>query len=136
MILDSSEIAALKEEQLKSCPAARKVSLVITGCQEDAAAKATFYAIEGTIEQDSGEEKKIEQRYRYSQLFDFNETLIREYGAIRILRLFPPKKLVGNKAGDFVAQRKDYLQKWLAEIVADEELSEASIILQLFKLID
>jgi hypothetical protein len=134
MILDSSDITALKEKHFGICPAQNKLSLVITGSQEDAAAKATFYTVEATLKADGGEEKKAEQRYRYSQLFDFNEVLIHEYGAIRIFRNFPPKKLIGNKAGDFVAQRRDGLQTWLSEIVEDEELSEAPIILKFFKL--
>jgi hypothetical protein len=134
MILDSADFAALKEKHFNICPSENKLSLIITGCHEDAAAKATLYTVAGTLRDPSGQEKNIEARYRYSQLYDFNETLIHEYGAIRILRYFPPKKLIGNKAGDFVAQRRDGLQTWMSEIVEVVELCEAPIILKFFTL--
>ena len=61
---------------------------------------------------------------RYSILLDFNENLIHDYGAIHILRMFSPKKWVGNKQGDFVQQRMEAIQKWMTELVEDEELCD------------
>jgi hypothetical protein len=57
-------------------------------------------------------------------LLEFNDTLIHDYGNIRILRLFPPKKWVGNREGNFVQQRLDAIQKWLNELIEDEELCD------------
>jgi len=134
MNLDSTEAAAIKAKQYEQCPAPRKISIVITGFQEDARAKATFFNIDASILLDDGTEKKSDDRFRYSQLLELNESLVQDYGNIRILRLFPPKKFVGNKEGSFVQQRKDALQIWLNELVADEETSVDSKLLAFFKL--
>jgi hypothetical protein len=134
--LDSSQVEGLRAQQRESCRAARNISLIITSFQEDAAAKATFFTIEAMLDLDDGTQMKTEGRFRYSQLFDFNEKLINEkYGLIRMLRVFPPKKFIGNKAGDFVAQRRDGLQAWLDELVADEEAAADPLILTFFNLL-
>jgi hypothetical protein len=133
--LDSTQVDELRAKQLESCPAELKLSLIITGFQEDAAAKATFFTVEGQVDKDDGTKTTSEGRYRYSQLLELNETLINEkYGAIRLLRLFPPKKFIGNKEGDFVTQRRDALQVWLNELVSDEETCADPRILEYFKL--
>jgi hypothetical protein len=133
--LDSTQVEELRAKQLESCPAQLKISLIITGFQEDAAAKATFFTIEGQLDKDDGTKTTTEGRFRYSQLLEFNEKLINEkYGAIRLLRLFPPKKFIGNKEGDFVTQRRDALQAWLSELVSDEETCADPKIHQFFKL--
>jgi hypothetical protein len=123
----------LKAKQLESCPSRSKISIVITSTVDDPATKATFYATQCTIVDSSGNEQSNEQRYRYSSLLEFNDTLIHDYGAIRILRLFPPKKFVGNKEGNFIQQRKDAIQSWLNEIIADEELVDDPKIRKFFK---
>jgi hypothetical protein len=112
---------ALKAKQLESCPSESKIALVITGTVDDG--KATFYITQCTVVA-NGVETSKENRFRYSQLLDFNDTLIHDYGNIRILRLFPPKKWVGNREGNFVQQRLDAIQKWLSEIIEDEELCD------------
>jgi hypothetical protein len=121
MTLSTSE---LKAKQLESCPSKTKIAIVILNYADDPVAKATFYNTECTFVDENGVEHVSENRYRYSALLDFNETLVHDYGAIRILRLFPPKKWVGNKEGSFVQQRMEQIQKWLTEIVEDEELCE------------
>jgi hypothetical protein len=128
--LDSAQVEELRAKQLESCPAELKISLIITGFQEDAAAKATFFTVEGQLDKDDGTKTTSEGRYRYSQLLEFNE----KYGAIRLLRLFPPKKFIGNKEGDFVTQRRDALQLWLNELVSDEETCADRRIREFFKL--
>jgi hypothetical protein len=122
----------LKSKQLESCPSQSKVSLVIVNTVDDPASKATFYVIQAIVVDSSGNQQQQEPRYRYSQLLEFNDTLIHDYGAIRILRLFPPKKFVGNKEGSFVQQRKDAIQEWLNEIIADEELVDDAKIRKFF----
>ena len=135
MNLDSATVDAIKERQLSQCPVENKIALVITGHQEDAAAKATFYNFRCYLFDSNGTEQKCsEERYRYSQLLDFNEKLIHDYGAIRLLRLFPPKKWIGNKEGDFVTQRREAIQNWLTEICQDEELAQEPQVLKYFKL--
>jgi hypothetical protein len=136
MNLDSTEVAELKAKQFEQCPAEQKVSIIITGFQEDARAKATFFNIEAARLTADGSERKADGRFRYSQLLEFNESLIQDYGAIRILRLFPPKKFVGNKEGSFVQQRKDALQTWLNELVADEETCADPKLLTFFQIAD
>jgi hypothetical protein len=123
----------LKAKQLESCPSKFKVSIVITSTVDDPASKATFYVTQCTVVDASGNEQSSEQRYRYSALLEFNDGLLHDYGAIRVLRLFPPKKFVGNKEGNFVQQRKDAIQQWMSEIVADEELIEDPKIRNYFK---
>jgi hypothetical protein len=133
--LDSTQVEELRAKQLESCPAALKISLIITGFQEDAAAKATFFTVEAQLDKEDGAKVTSETRHRYSQLLEFNEKLINEkYGAIRILRLFPPKKFIGNKEGDFVTQRKDALQLWLNELVSDEETCADPRVREFFQL--
>jgi hypothetical protein len=133
--LDSTQVEELRAKQLEGCPAELKISLIITGFQEDAAAKATFFTVEGQLDKADGTKATSEARYRYSQLLEFNEKLINEkYGAIRLLRQFPPKKFIGNKEGDFVTQRRDALQAWLTELVSDEETSADPRIREFFKL--
>jgi sorting nexin-25 len=112
----------LKAKQIESCPSKSKVALVISSVVDDPVSKATHYVVQSTVVDPDGNERTVEQAYRYSVLLDFNETLIHAYGLIRILKLFPPKKLVGNHDGNFVQQRKDAIQKWMSEIIADEEL--------------
>jgi hypothetical protein len=80
-----------------------------------------------------GVETTTENRYRYSVLLEFNDALIHDYGAIRILRLFPPKKWVGNRQGNFVQQRQDAIQAWLNEIIADQELCDDAKVRAFFK---
>jgi hypothetical protein len=118
---DASE--DLKVRQLDSCPSDSKIAIVITGALDDPVTKATFYLTKCTVLID-GSEQTSENRYRYSQLLDFNDSLIHDYGAIRILRLFPPKKWVGNREGNFVQQRQDAIQTWLNELIADDELCD------------
>ena len=134
MSLDSSAIDAIREKQLDSAPGDTKLTLVITGHQEDPAAKATFFNVSASFTGSDGTEKTSEGRYRYSQLLDFNEQLIHDYGAIRLLRTFPPKKLIGNKEVDFVAQRMEALQNWMSELCADEETCQDKRLLAFFKL--
>jgi hypothetical protein len=128
----SDAAADLKAKQLESCPSDSKISLVITGATEDPVAKATFYLTQCTVV-NGGVESPTENRYRYSQLLEFNDSLIHDYGAIRILRLFPPKKWVGNREGNFVQQRQDAIQTWLNELIADEELCDDLKIREFFK---
>jgi hypothetical protein len=111
----------LKAKQLESCPSESKISLVITSTVDDG--KATFYITQCTIVV-NGVESTKENRFRYSQLLEFNEALTKDYGAIRILRLFPPKKWVGNREGNFVQQRLDAIQLWMNELIEDEELCD------------
>ena len=135
MNLDPATIDAIKEKQLASCPVENKIALIITGNQEDAAAKATFYNFRCYLQDSNGSEIKCsEDRYRYSQLLEFNEQLMHDYGAIRLLRLFPPKKWIGNKEGDFVTQRQEAIQNWLNELCEDEETAQDPKILKFFKL--
>ncbi|OHS94583.1 PX domain containing protein [Tritrichomonas foetus] len=135
MNLDASVIDAIKEKQLEGCPVDNKIALIITGHQEDAAAKATFFNTRCYLFDSNGAEQKTsEGRYRYSQLLDFNDSLIHDYGAIRLLRTFPPKKWVGNKEGDFVAQRMEALQNWLTELCLDEETAQDKKVLAFFNL--
>ncbi|KAH0787681.1 PX domain containing protein [Histomonas meleagridis] len=138
MNLDQQTVNSMIEAQLASCEGQEKITLIITGHQDDAAAaKATFFNIQAKKYDTNGSVVKTsEERYRYSQLLDFNESLILDYGNIRILRLFPPKKWVGNKSTDFVTQRQEALQKWLNELVEDEETSSDPKILRFFKLIE
>jgi hypothetical protein len=124
--------ADLKARQLESCPSESKISLIITGTADDPAAKATFYITQCTVV-NGGVESTTENRYRYSALLDFNDSLIHDYGAIRILRLFPPKKWVGNREGNFVQQRQDAIQTWLNELIADEELCDDPKVREYFK---
>lgn len=132
--VDPSVIAEIKEKQLTGCPAENKISLVITGHQEDPAAKATFFQIVATRVDPSGAEQSANNSCRYSQLLELNEKLIYNYGQIRLLRTFPPKKFVGNRVGDFVVMRRDALQAWLTELVLDEEMAVEPEILHFFQL--
>jgi hypothetical protein len=133
MSVEPSVIAEIREKQLAACPSENKITIVITGNREDPGSKATFYNFESTINQ-GGSEKKVETSYRYSQLLEFNEKLIHEYGNIRLLRVFPPKKFVGNKEGDFVVMRRNAIQDWATELVSDEEVCEDPLVRNFFKL--
>ena len=133
MATDPSLIATIKESQFKACPSANKISLVISGHHDDPSTKATFFDIHCIKIQD-GNEFSSDVSYRYSQLYDFNEKLIYNYGAIRLLRTFPPKKIIGNKESDFIQIRQDGLQNWLNELVSDEETCEDPLIRSFFKL--
>ncbi|OHT11901.1 PX domain containing protein [Tritrichomonas foetus] len=135
MNLDPSTIDSIKEKQLASCPVDNKIALIITGHQDDPAAKATFFNFRCYLHDSTGAEQKCsENRYRYSQLLDFNESLIHDYGAIRLLRTFPPKKFIGNKETDFVTQRMEALQNWLNELCEDEETAQDKKLLAFFNL--
>ena len=137
MSLNAETINSITVAQLAACKGQEKITLVITGHQDDAAEKATFFNVQAKKYDTSGAVvKTAEGRFRYSQLFDFNERLIFNYGNIRMLRVFPPKKWVGNKAMDFIAQRQEVLQKWLNELVEDEETCADPIILKFFNLIE
>ena len=134
MSVDASVQAEIKEKQLAACPGENKITIVIAGHHDDAATKATFFDFVCTINQ-GGSEKTSNVSYRYSELLKFNEEkLIHNYGAIRLLRVFPPKKFVGNKEGDFVVMRRDAIQAWATELVSDEELCEDPDVLAQFKL--
>jgi hypothetical protein len=122
----------LKAKQLESCPSDSKISIVITGSADDPSTKATFYLTQCTVV-NNAVETTVENRYRYSVLLEFNDSLIHDYGAIRILRLFPPKKWVGNREGNFVQQRQDAIQNWLNELIADEELCDDLKVREFFK---
>jgi hypothetical protein len=124
--------ADLKSKQFESCPSESKISIIITSATDDPIAKATFYVTQCSVI-NNGTESTTENRYRYSQLLEFNDSLIHDYGAIRILRLFPPKKWVGNREGNFVQQRQDAIQTWLNELIADEELCDDTKIREFFK---
>lgn len=134
MNLEEAQIQEIKEKQLNSCPSNHKISVVLTGYQDDPVAKATFFNAKCIHVDESGTEHVTDERYRYSQLLEFNERLEQDYGQIRLLRLFPPKKWVGNKEGNFVQQRMEAIQEWLNELVADEETCEDKHVLQFFKL--
>jgi hypothetical protein len=125
-------LADLKAWHLQSCPSDSKISLIITCTIDDPISKATFYLTECTVV-NNGIPATIENRFRYSQLLEFNESLIKYYGAMRILRLFPPKKWVGNRQGELVKQRQEAIQIWLNEIIADEELCDDPVIRDFFK---
>jgi hypothetical protein len=131
--MSGDSTADLKTKQLESCPSESKISIIITGTADDPVAKATFYNTQCTVV-NNGSESTSENRYRYSQLLEFNDSLIHDYGAIRILRLFPPKKWVGNREGNFVQQRQEAIQTWLNELIADEELCDDTKIREFFKI--
>lgn len=124
----------LKERQLATCKSQSKIAIVILNYADDPVAKATFYNTQCTRVDANGQEHVTENRYRYSQLLEFNEQLMHDYGAIRLLRLFPPKKWVGNREGNFVEQRMAQIQKWMTEIVQDEELCDDPKVRNFFKL--
>ena len=131
MTLSTSE---LKDKQLQNCKSKSKIAIVILNYADDPVAKATFYNTQCTRVDASGQEHVTENRYRYSQLLEFNEQLMHDYGAIRLLRLFPPKKWVGNRQGDFVQQRMEAIQAWMTELVEDEELCDDPKVRSFFKL--
>lgn len=135
MSVDPSVQNEIKEKQISGCPSENKISIVITGHRDDAASKATFYDFTAT-RVENGAEKTAQTSYRYSQLLEFNEKLIYNYGAIRLLRVFPPKKFVGNREGDFIVLRRDAIQEWATELCLDEETCEDKLVLQFFKLIE
>lgn len=121
MAMSTSE---LREKQLANCKSQSKIALVITNFADDPATKATFYTTQCTRVDENGQEHIEENKYRYSQLLEFNEVLIQNYGAIRLLRVFPPKKWVGNREGNFVQQRMEKIQEWMTELVEDEEICD------------
>lgn len=133
MTVDPSVQNEIKEKQLAACPSENKISIVITGHRDDG--KVVFYTFQCT-RNENGSVKTTECEYRYSALLEFNEKLIYNYGAIRLLRLFPPKKFVGNREGDFVVMRRDAIQEWATELCMDEELCEDKLVLQQFKLVE
>ncbi|EAX95874.1 PX domain containing protein [Trichomonas vaginalis G3] len=133
MSVEASVQNEIKEKQLAGCPSENKLSIVITGHRDDATTKATFYNFVATRIV-NGVEKSSQTSYRYSQLLEFNEKLIYNYGAIRLLRVFPPKKFVGNRDGDFVVLRRDAIQEWATELCLDEEVCEDKDVLEFFKL--
>ena len=135
MSVDPQVQQEIKDKQLAACPSDSKITIVITGHRDDAATKATFFNFRSTINE-GGSEKTAESSYRYSQLLEFNEQLIHNYGAIRLLRTFPPKKFVGNKEGDFIVMRRDAIQNWCTELVSDEEVCEDPLVRKFFKLIE
>ena len=133
MNTDQSVISEIKNLQISGCASKSKISLVITGFQDDAQAKATFFNVQCTTVDPSGSESTSENRFRYSQLYDLNEKLIHEYGNIRLLRNFPPKKVVGKNI-DFLQQRKEGLQQWMTELILDEEICEEPLVREFFGL--
>jgi hypothetical protein len=50
--------------------------------------------------------------------------LIRHPGPIRILRLFPPKKWVGNREGNITQQRLHAIRNWISEPIEDDGLCD------------
>ena len=133
MSVDAATQAAIKEQQLSGCPSEKKIAIVITGNHIDQATKATFYTFQA-FKQTGDNTLTADSSYRYSQLLSFNEELIKNYGNIRLLRVFPGKKWVGNTDADFVSQRQDQIQKWATELVLDEELCEEPLVLKFFKI--
>jgi len=133
MTTDPSVQQQIKERHLNTCPSESKIALVITGHHDDVAAKATFFDIH-CVKVEGGNEISCDVSFRYSQLLEFNDKLIYNYGNIRLLREFPPKKYVGNKESDFVKLRQDGLQNWLTELVTDEEICEDPLVRSFFKL--
>jgi hypothetical protein len=121
----------LKNKQLESCPSQSPMSLIIVGCQERNV--PTYYTIEANVVR-NGATFTRRDRFRYSQLLELNEALIREWGAIRVLRLFPPKKVVGNREGNFVKQRQSGIQNWLNELNAEEEICDEPALREFFGL--
>ena len=130
MNLEQSTIDGIKDKQFDACPGETKLALVITGHQEDVAAKATFFNVNAYY----GDNEPVAGRFRYSQLLDFNDSLIHDYGPIRLLRTFPPKKLIGNKEMDFVTQRMEALQNWMTELCSDEETCQDKKVLTFFNI--
>ena len=133
MSVEQSVFSEIKEKQLASCPSDSKITIVIASYRDDPGTKATFFNFVSTVNE-GGSEKTAETSYRYSQLLEFNEQLIHNYGNIRLLRTFPPKKFVGNKEGDFVVMRRDAIQTWATELVLDEETCDDPLIRKFFKL--
>jgi hypothetical protein len=121
----------LRNKQLESCPSESPISLIIIGCQEKHV--PTYYSFECTVVK-NGVTYIRRVRYRYSQLLELNEALMQEWGAIRVLRLFPPKKVVGNREGTFVKQRRAAIQTWLNEIIAEEEICDELVLRGFFGL--
>jgi hypothetical protein len=72
--LDATQVEELRAKQLEHCPAALENSLIITGFQEDAAAKATFFTVES------------EGRDGYSQLLELTKSTARSASFAGFLR--------------------------------------------------
>lgn len=125
--VDTSVQDDARTKQMDRCPEDQKVALVITGhFERDGATFYNFtsYSFDGT---------KNETSYRYSQLYDFNQSLIRRYGNIRMLREFPPKKL-NKKDEQIVSARLDSLQIWCTELIWEPDTREDDQLQQFFKL--
>lgn len=131
MNLDEAAISEMKSRQLSECPSQSKIALIITGYQNDPAQKAVVYNTQCIRIDASGSEVVNEQRFRYSQLLEFNEKLIYNYGTIRLLRNFPPKK-IQNKDPKVLQVRMDSLQQWMLELVIDEEICDDPLVREFF----
>jgi len=58
---------------------------------------------------------------RYSLFFDLNERILKGHPRAS-LPYFPPKRSIGNLNPEFVADRKDQLQRYLDELIKNPEI--------------
>jgi hypothetical protein len=77
------------------------IDVVISSRVDDG--EAAFYSTQFTVVSNGAETTK-DNRFRPSPLPEFNDGLAHDYGNTRILRLFPPRKCVGNREGTFIQQ--------------------------------
>lgn len=135
MNVEESVLKKIKQAQIADQEGRpQKLVLLITGWNNDISEGAVFYSIDSITIDESGNEILHQTTTRYSALLSLNEQLIHKYGLMRIYRIFPPKKAVGNKDEKFVQTRQKELQQWLSEIAVDEEASTDKLVLDFFKI--
>ncbi|OHT05216.1 PX domain containing protein [Tritrichomonas foetus] len=120
-----------KRDQLMMCPSIPHFYVSIEGWSFNLHINAAIYTIEIGLElEDQVILFYIERRY--SSLYKFHRDLINDMPDIQCLKLFPPKKVFGNRDVNFIRQRLYHLQKYFSKISSLRNISKKEAFRQYF----
>ena len=107
----------------------------VEGYKVDDEIKTAVYEIEVGIQSSQSVNTHTIFR-RFSALKTFDTQIRAQFGNSQYLLAFPPKTFFTNTSREFLDQRSDQLQKYLASLVKIPGLSSSQIFIQFFEIDD
>ena len=130
-----SELSQNKQIQLQQSNVIPPMYISIEGYKIDEGIKTAVYEIEVGIQNSQSVTTHTIFR-RFSALKTFDTQIRSEFGNSQYLLSFQPKTFFTNTSHEFLEQRSDQLQKYLANLVKIPGMSSSQIFIQFFEIDD
>ena len=132
-VIPLSSLPLKKQSILYKSPLNPPMYATIEGHHFNRSLNAIFYDIQVGIQKNQDVICSMIM-LRYSELEQFQKTLVNSFPDLEILKKFPPKRWLNNTSENFILEREKGLQNFLTIVFAIPAVTETDAFKSLFKL--